>query len=282
MAVQVGQTDDIGEYLQREYGSKPPNTHIGCFYIKLGQEISESPMSQQKEAIATLNRILGPGHWVKTEPGWDGIIFFRAHAETAKNEREIEANINDTIRFPLITDLSGQSPSHIMFSRACLYKEKDNKCMSNQKITTDTIGKIMEDVYEHDDIGSTHIEYFYLFVQAVVREGSSDTKQVNIKEEKVHSKALEELKKLPGNWKSVEPQETWPGTFFGFFPKEMQPMTERKREKILNGEVRMPLIERLGAKLDDKKYNESLGLKLKVQVIITRACKYTPIKMDTS
>ncbi len=59
-------------------------------------------------------------------------------------------------------------------------------------------------------------------------------------------------------------------------------MTEREREKILNGEVRMPLKERLEAKLDDKKYNESLGLKLKVQVILTRACKYTPTMMDTS
>ena len=221
MAVQVIQTDEIGDHLHKEYGSEPTgNTHIGCFYIKLGQEIIKSPRSQQ-EAIATLNRIL-PDHWVKTEPGWDGVIFFQAPGGTAaNNEREIEANINSTIRLPLITDLSGQSSSHIMFSRACLYKENDKKCVSSQEITTDTIEKI---------IGSTHIEYFYLFVQAVVREESSDTKQLKINDEKVHSKALEELNKLPGNWKSVKPQETWSGTFFGFFSKG-NATNDRTRER---------------------------------------------------
>lgn len=53
--------------------------------------------------------------------------------------------------------------------------------------------------------------------------------------------ALEELKALSGDWKSVEPQTTWPGMFLGFFP--MQPMNEQEREKILNREVRMPLME---------------------------------------
>ncbi len=59
MAVQppLAQTDSIGDYLQQEYGSKPPNTHIGYFYIRLGQEICHYPNIQQ-EAIATLNRIL--------------------------------------------------------------------------------------------------------------------------------------------------------------------------------------------------------------------------------
>ncbi len=79
-------------------------------------------------------------------------------------------------------------------------------------------------MYEHNTIGSTHIEYFYLFVQAVVREESSDTKQRTIKDEKVHIEALAALKTLPGDWEAVEPQTTWPGTFFGFFPKKMQPM----------------------------------------------------------
>ncbi len=91
----------------------------------------------------------------------------------------------------------------------------------------------------------------------------------------MHIEALAVLKTLPGDWEAVEPQTTWPGTFFGFFPKKMQPMTEREREKILNGEVRMPLIERLGAKLEEMKLINDL--KPKVQVIITRACKYTPI-----
>ncbi len=103
---------------------------------------------------------------------------------------------------------------------------------------------------EHNVTGSAHIDYFYLFVQAVIREEKFDKKQVKIKDEKVHSYALEELKTLPGYWKSVEPQATWPGTFFGFFPKGLN---ERHRENILDGEVRIPLKERLGAKLEDKK-----------------------------
>ncbi len=50
-------------------------------------------------------------------------------------------------------------------------------------------------------------------------------------------------------------------------------MTEREREKILNGEVRMPLIERLEAKLLN--VTARGGSKIKIKVIITRACKYT-------
>ncbi len=86
----------------------------------------------------------------------------------------------------------------------------------------------------------------------------------------MHSGALEELKTLPGDWKSVEPQETWLGIFFGF---KTQEMTKREREKILNGEVRIPLIERLEAKLKD--VTGRGGMKITVKVIITRACKYT-------
>ncbi len=132
---------------------------------------------------------------------------------------------------------------------------------------------------ENDVTGNNHIEYFYLFVQAVIDEQRFFEKQINGNYVNVHSDALEELKTLPGDWEAVEPQTTWPGTFFGFFPKGMQPMTEREREALLNGEVRIPLIERLEAKLKDKKLlQNSLGLKVKVKVMITRACKYTPTR----
>ncbi len=102
----------------------------------------------------------------------------------------------------------------------------------------------------------------------------------------VHSEASKELETLPGNWKSVysvadactcKPQTTWPGTFFSYFPKGL---TERERKTILNTEVRMPLIEKLETKLTLNTPRD--GLKIKVQVIITRACKYTPETMDTS
>ncbi len=49
----------ISHYLQQEYGSKPPNTHIGCFYmyIRHGQEICQDPRIHQ-QAIDTLK-----GNW---------------------------------------------------------------------------------------------------------------------------------------------------------------------------------------------------------------------------
>ena len=254
------QTDKIGEYLQKEYGSKPPNTHIECFYIRLGQEICKDPKIQQK-AIDILKDIPDLTVWGKTEPGWDGVFFFEAPVSTTKNEREHEAEIDDTIRWPMMEKLREQGPGiHIMFSRACLYKDV-KKCA--REITTDQIGDIMENV------GSTHIEhieYFYLFVQ-----------EESGKNRNVHSQALEELKTLPGDWKSVEPQATWPRTFFGFFPNGTQEINEREREKTLNGEVRMPLIERLEAHFTPRD-----GSKIKIQVILTRACKYTPEKMDIS
>ena len=257
------ETDSIGDYLQQEYGSKPPNTHIGCFYIKLGQEISESPMSSQEE-YDIFNDIISPTRWFRTAPG---LIFLEEPEATAPKQRVKEADINETIRLKLITMLKRKLhesynfpnfPIHMMFSRACLYTEK---CASSQEITTDKIGEIIKRGYENDVTGNNHIEYFYLFVQAVIDGQRFFEKQINGNYVNVHSDALEELKTLPGDWKSVEPQTTWPGTFFGF---KMQEMNEREREKILNGEVRMPLIERLEAKL-----------KITVKVIITRACKYT-------
>ena len=266
------QTDKIGDYLQERYGSiyMSQNTHIRCFYIKLGKEMCQIPMIQKRvttalEKIPSLTEIC-----FKTEPGWDGVFVFEVPEPTTNDERVHEAEINAAIHLKLTTDLSTQGiPVSYILSRACLYKENTKRAIS-QEITTDKIGDIMASVYKNNAIARTHIEYFYLFVQAVVREKSSDTKQLKINDEKVHSEVLEELKTLPGNWEAVE-SRTWPGTFFGFFPKGIQLMNERERERILNGEVRMPLIERLGAKLESKKLHDSFGLEPKVQVIITRA-----------
>ena len=87
--------------------------------------------------------------------------------------------------------------------------------------------------------------------------------------------AMDVLKDLPGEWRSVEPQDTWLGTFFGFFPKGMRVLSEREREKRLNGEVRKPLIEKLQAKLLEMANGDTT--KLSAHVIMTRACKYTPL-----
>ena len=275
MAVQAQtQTDNIkiGDYLQKKYGSEPPNTHIRCFYmyIRLGQDICRDP-EIQKEAIAILNSEVGKNQQIKTKPGWVGLLFVVDHVEKA-NERKRETDINEKFRVPLMRI---QHPDiRIMFSRACLYKEK------SQEITTDTIGDILEYMHDGPDlVENTHIECFYLFVQGVFDGENFVEKRIKRKDVDVHSEALEELETLPGSWKSVtddasNPQK-WPGVFFSYFPKAL---TEREREIILNGEVRMPLIKRLEAKLLNVTPRGSS--KIKVQVILTRACKYTPAKME--
>ena len=269
----------IGDYLHETYGSKPPNTHIRCFYmyIRLGKDICLNQAIQQ-EAIDALKTLLGPTKLVKTKPGWFGLLFVGNYDVETANERTQEVEINEKLRLPLKARLRIQHPDiHIMFSRACLYKEK------SQEITTDTIGDILEHMYDgHDLVENTHIECFYLFVQGVFNKDNFVEKEINRKDVNVHSEALEELETLPGNWKSVtgtgNPRITWPGIFFSYFPKCL---TEREREIILNAQVRMPLIERLEAKLT-LNITPRDGSKIKVQVILTRACKYTDEKMEIS
>ncbi len=116
-------------------------------------------------------------------------------------------------------------------------------------------------------------------MQATIGQESFVKKEINGENVDIHTMALTVLKGLPGDWKSVESDGTWQGTFF---PKGMQAttMTERERERLLNGEVRLPLIKQLEKELIP--VTERGGLKPKVQVIITRACKYTIERMDTT
>ncbi len=173
MVEQGAPTASIGIHLKEKYGSKPPDTHIGCFYIKLGQEICQYPRILQQAiatlksiAIATLKSILGPTEWGKTEPGWDGVFFFNA-PETTNDERKHEEELNAQIRQKLKTDLQGHDTDiHIILSRACLYTEK------SREITTEEIGGKLEYMYgcEHNVTGSTHI-YFYLFCTSSYQRG---------------------------------------------------------------------------------------------------------------
>ncbi len=100
MAEQLAPTDSIGIHLKEEYGSKPPNTHIGCFYIKLGQEICQYPRILL-QAIDALKSILGSTEWGKTEPG---VFFFIAPETTTTDERKHEEEMNTQIREKLIDD----------------------------------------------------------------------------------------------------------------------------------------------------------------------------------
>ncbi len=110
----------ISGYLQQEYGSKPLNTHIGCFYIyiRLGQEICQDPRIQQ-QAIDTLEGILGRTRCVKTKPEWFGHLFLGNHEKTTAERAREEEDINEKIRLPLRADLRKHGHDiHIMFSRA--------------------------------------------------------------------------------------------------------------------------------------------------------------------
>ena len=203
-----------------------------------------------------------------------GTFFFKS-PKSFKSEREQENFLNENIRKYIKTILDKSSvPNGVIISRACLYKEKRSY---GNEITTDEIGDIMDSMYgdrQDDDCENIFIEHFFFFVQVIDGQRCLVNPLVDF-----HTKALEVLKTLPGDWKPLKPQKTWQGTFFGLFPKETPTMTERDREKLLNGEVRLPLIEKLEVELAGA--IERGGIKPKVQVIITRACKYTPIKMDT-
>ncbi len=253
-------TDEIGNELQRIYGSADPNTHIQCFYIRNGR-VPGQPVDLQ-QTIATLQQ-LGLGVF-KSEPEWHGIEIVVNPANG--NERDHEKAINIAIRekFPY-------NHIPIMFSRACLYKEA---LTYDEIIPTPKIEAIINNVYEPIVPENAHIEYFYLFVQATDHDASESFVEKTFGDNNVdiHARALTVLNRLPGNWQSVTPELTWRGTFFGFFPKGMQAMTEREREKLLNGEVRLPLINRL-----EKQLSTVTGRRnqtLRVQVIITRACKH--------
>ena len=269
------ETDEIGRHLQEEYGNKDPGTHILYFYLTLGQEILHT---KQQIVIDHLHSILGKDNWTKPQQGWPGLYHFK-YDGPSENEREREQYLDRELRQELIKRLKEvlkPSSIHIKFSRACLYTDSSRDEPSPDIITTDEIGAIFENTYNEN----AHIDYFYLFVQAKINEECFVKKDIDGEHINVHDMALKELKALPGpgEWRTLQPQHTWLGMFFGFYPKGMRVLTEREREKRLNGEVRKPLIKKLMAKLKHIKGD------IKVQVILTRACKFllNDSPMDTT
>ena len=78
---------------------------------------------------------------------------------------------------------------------------------------------------------------------------------------------------IPGNWKAVKPEATWPLTFIGHFPKKNFE-TEREREWRLNQEVRMPFKQYLVSLLSQGTQHMAEPKKV-VSIVFTRACTYT-------
>ena len=263
------ETDEIGRHLQEVYGNQDPDTHILYFYLTLGQEILHV---KKQTVIDHLHDILGKDNWTKPQKGWRGLYHFK-YDGPCEDERERELYLNEGLRQELIKRLKQTlepSSIHIKFSRACLYTDSSRDEPKSDIITTDQVGAIFENTYSDPIIGDAHMEYFYIFIQAKIDEECFVKKDIDGKHINVHDMALKELKALPGpgEWRSLKPQDTWLGIFFGFYPKGMRVLTEREREKRLNGEVRKPLIEKLTTKLKHIKDG------IKVQIILTRACKY--------
>ena len=276
-SAKIAKTDDIGDTLQKEYAHRDPDDHILHFYVRLGQEIQ---YLEQQLVIGALDNFLGKDNWKKPQPGWQGLLLFK-YDSLHSDERERERYIDKNVRQPLmryLREIPISSSIHIIFSRACLHTDSSRDESSSDIITTDEVGKVFENVYSDLDMGNAHIEYFYLFVQAKNNEECFVKKEIGGRVINVQDMAIRVLKDLPGEWRSVEPQNTWLGTFFGFYPKGMRTLTEREREKRLNGEVRKPLINKLVTEL------KPVTGDTKVQVILTRACKYIHVDspMDTS
>ncbi len=96
-----------------------------------------------------------------------------------------------------------------------MYTEK------SREIATEEIGVKLEYMYgcEHNVTGSTHIDYFYLFVQAVIREEKFDKKQVKIKDEKVHSLRFRRAQNTTGLLEISGTSSNMAGNIFWFFSK---------------------------------------------------------------
>ncbi len=131
--------------------------------------------------------------------------------------------------------------------------------MNEDTIQASDIGKVMRQTNaEQQDARNTHQDFFYF----TVRIKPPHTLNVHLF-----------LKTLPGNWKKVEPQDDWPDTFLGYFPRSPFDKTEREREARLNREVRLLFMKMLEDELKTAYPKTGDKVERKVLVLITRACK---------
>ena len=275
-------TDEIGEDLENEYGDKDPDTPIDYFYVRLGREINDN-MSEQA-VISKLHTVLGKS-WKAVIPGWHGqgllIVKYSREEMSLREQEKMFTEKRDTLKKELkelwLSITTTPPAIHVMFSRACLYSEFSRE----ESMTTERIGKVLDSAYNNH--GNNQIDYFYLFVKAD-QDGILYNKMEVLSQDKptkcigIDDMALLILKDLPGEWRLVESRETWPGTFFGFFPKQM---SERERESRLNEDVRIPFIGKLKHLLAHATQGSTFKTKPTVHVLITRACKYYDTRSDT-
>ena len=236
------ETDQLAEYLDQKYPeSHPQDVHISLFYIILQNGISWPDLKSLKSHLPTDIQIKGclqqewPNFWV-------------VECETNQTQREIEEMLNISIRRPLRETLTQdpKNPPQILIGRICKYTSEVSGIVYPREVE-----KILTN--SNDDDQNQHLDYFYLFIKLPGVQRTTSVLDIPTV-----------LKHLPGRWRAVRPDEAWPMTFLGYFPK-IPFESEREREWRLHKEVRVPLKEHL---------QHLLKLK-KVQILFTRACKYS-------
>ena len=243
-------TNEIGDLLKRKYA--PPTDqerHIDYFYFR----VPEEEKSIAENVIPNLKGKLGDDYCALVDKDWPGFILICFEAGKDELESEREEKLDKEIRYPM----ANSKLTMVTFSRACLY---NNYELVQDTVTTNEIGEILNppSVQCVSTTQNPHQDFFYLTVR--FKDGQdADIYSV--------------LKTLPGEWRKVEPQTTWPRTFFGYFPKSPFDKSEREREARLNREVRLPLMKSLEEKLATTFPKDGEVVKRKVLVLITRACK---------
>ncbi len=239
----------IGEILEEEYGLQDQNLHIEYFFLVLGTKL----LGKRDEIIATLG---GIDAWDTLGEKGPQLLFSTSKSPKSpfETERQREERLNKEIRMPLLAKYTDPNdPSNlpcIIVSRACKY----NKQVVNSLSITEIQNIIKTPNGEH-------LDYFYLMITQYVPSTVALPSSI----------ILATL--IPGNWKAVEPEATWPLTFIGHFPpKNFE--TEREREWRLNQEVRMPFKQYLVSLLSQGTRGMPKQKKKIVSIVFTRACTY--------
>ena len=264
----VDENDLLGAILEKEYGEPhSQDSHIDYFYLILRGDLIE----KHEEIVTKLKKI---GEWIHDKAEWPEFLVGKfPKVAPSETERHREERVSVTIRQelllmllqppntststddtpPIISLPSPPKPPHVIISRVCKYnKEVDH----NSTPADDTEVKAPDTQAQN-----VHLDFFYLVINW---QKSTDT---------IDKEIQTVILTLPGEWKAVtsesERDKDWRLVFVSYFPKNASE-TEREREWRLNKEVRDPLREHLRTLIAKE---SDLDSKLKVSVLLTRACK---------
>ncbi len=243
-------TDEIGKRLKKEYSlPTDQNKHIGHFFFRLSD--SENISSIADEFLPHLQKGVGDESCALVDKQWPGFIIISCRQGASEEEREMA--IDKQLRFPIARQ---RTDTRVMFSRACLYHSYE---MNEDSIQASEIGEVVKQSNaQQKNAGNIHQDFFYLMTKHP---------------QNMILDVISCLKTLSGSWKKVEPHDTWPDTFLGYFPKSPFDKTEREREARLNREVRLPLMKMLEDELMTTYPKTGDMVERRVFVLMTRACK---------